>query len=57
MIKNSFDFLGRCTVHLHKAASNLNLKSLTLDVKARNNEIPKPQWEDIKMGFDDSLPA
>jgi len=42
-------------VPLDKAASNL--KSLTVDEKARNNEVPKPTWHDIKMGFDDSLPA
>jgi len=55
MISNSADFLGRCTVPLDKAASNL--KSLIQDEKTRNNEIPKPQWQDIRMGFDDSLPA
>jgi hypothetical protein len=51
----SFDFLGRCTVHFKDAATNL--KSLTIDEKTKNNEIPKPTWHDIKMGFDDSLPA
>jgi len=52
--------LGRCTVFLHEASTN-NLKpdpkQKAKEEEENNNMVPKPKWHDIRMGFDDKLPA
>lgn len=52
---NSDDYLGRAVIYLDQASSNLNT-DLVGDEDALNNSIPKPKWEKIRMGFDDSQP-
>ena len=47
-ISNSADFLGRCTIHLK------DLKNLAV---GEEDEIPVPEWHDIKFGTDPNSPA
>ena len=49
------DYLGRAVIYLDKAATNL--EDAEKDEKIRDNKVPKPRWEKIRMGFDDSQPA
>lgn len=55
--KDSYDFLGRCTIYLHEASTNLNDPDRATDEKANCNRVPKPKWHPIKMGFDEKLPT
>jgi hypothetical protein len=56
LLSTSFDYLGRCTVFLNDASTNLKMDNISNE-KANGNEIPRPKWHDIRMGFDESLPA
>lgn len=56
VIKDSYDFLGRCTVYLHEANTNLN-DPANAGGEGNPNSVPEPKWHDIRMGFDESLPA
>lgn len=56
IVSDSYDFLGRCTVFLKDASTNLTMDNLANE-KENANSIPKPKWHDIKMGFDESMPA
>ena len=49
----SDDFLGRAVIYLKDASTNLEYG----DDEAMCNTVPKPQWHDIRIGFDESTPA
>ena len=46
------DYLGRAVIYLDKAATNL--EDAEKDEKIRDNKVPKPRWEKIRMGFDEN---
>jgi len=48
----SDDYLGRAVIYLKDAKTNLDYG----DDEARCNEVPKPAWHDIRIGFDESTP-
>lgn len=47
------DFLGRSVIYLDQASTNLEFG----DDETKCNDVPKPIWHDIKMGFDQSAPT
>ena len=53
LLDSSDDFLGRAVIYLKDASTNLEFG----DDEAMCNEVPKPIWHDIRVGFDDSTPA
>lgn len=52
LFDSSDDFLGRSVIYLKDASTNLEFG----DDEAQCNEIPKPKWHDIRIGFDESTP-
>ena len=56
IMSDSYDFLGRATVFLTDASTNLKSDSID-NAKANGNMVPKPEWHDIRMGFDENMPA
>jgi hypothetical protein len=58
LLNDSFDFLGRSTIFLHEASTNPlenSGKKSKADIDVCN-QVPKPKWHDIRMGFDENLP-
>ena len=53
LLDSSDDFLGRAVIYLKDASSNLQFG----DDDSKCNEVPKPVWHDIRVGFDASTPA
>jgi len=53
IISDTADFLGRAVIYLQDASSNLEFG----DDEAKCNEVPKPKWHDVRIGYDDSTPA
>lgn len=51
----SDDFLGRCTIHLKDASTNLDERGRPKE--GESNGIPEPKWHDIRIGFDEHVPA
>lgn len=52
VINNSADYLGRAVIYLSEASTNLEFG----DDEARCNDVPKPKWHDIRIGFNDNTP-
>ena len=53
LLDNTDDFLGRAVIYLKDASTNLEFG----DDEARCNDVPKPIWHDIRIGFDENTPA
>ena len=52
LLDSSDDFLGRAVIYLRDAKTNLEYG----DDEAQCNTVPKPDWHDIRIGFDESTP-
>ena len=55
LLDSSDDFLGRAVIYLKDASTNLT--NMMNEDEAACNEVPKPIWHDIRVGFDESTPA
>ena len=53
---DSKDYLGRSVIYLNEASSNLTEDGKDPDDDTINNQVPKPKWEPIRMGFDENQP-
>ena len=53
LLDSTDDFLGRSIIYLKDASTNLEFG----DDDDKCNDVPKPIWHDIRMGFDESQPA
>ena len=56
LLDSTDDYLGRSVIYLDEASSNLNDPNQE-DEDTMCNRVPKPRWEKIRMGFDESQPA
>lgn len=55
LLDSTDDYLGRAVIYLNEASSNLTEHGSEDDIYANN--IPKPKWHDIRVGFDETQPA
>ena len=53
LLDSGDDFLGRAVIYLKDAKTNLEHG----DDEAMCNTVPKPDWHDIRIGFDENTPA
>lgn len=55
ILDSTDDYLGRAVIYLNEASSNLSEHGSEDDIYVNN--IPKPKWHDIRVGFDETQPA
>ena len=53
LLDSTDDFLGRSVIYLKDASTNLDFG----DDEEKCNDVPKPIWHDIRIGFDQNQPA